>query len=77
MIKHFPDGALVWVKLGKNKTYAGKVLASSNVSTAEHAYEIFQVELELTVPDWNGGRSVHRWVHPEPIQGYKLSRRIV
>ena len=75
-IKHFDNNALVWVKLGKGKTYAGRVLASSNVSTMEHAYELFQVELELETTDWTGGTHVHRWTHPEPVQGYKLSRRV-
>lgn len=75
-IKHFDDGALVWVRLSKRQTYAGRVLASSNVSTMEHGYEVFKVELELETTDWTGSKSVHRWVHPEPVQGYKLSRRV-
>lgn len=74
-IKHFDDGALVWVRIGKGKTYAGKVLASSNASTAEHAYEEFRVELEQEITDLAGQKRMYRWVHPHPVQGYKLSKR--
>jgi hypothetical protein len=74
-IKHFADGAPVWVQLGKGKRYAGTVLASSNVSTAEHGYELFQVELEQEITDLAGQTRVHRWTHPKPVQGYKLSKR--
>jgi hypothetical protein len=75
-IKHFEDGALVWVRLKKKQILAGKVLESSNVSTMEHAYELFKVELQQEVTDLAGQTKVHRWVHPSPIQGYKLSRRV-
>lgn len=76
-IKHFDNGAPVWVQLGKGQKFAGTVLASSDVSTMEHGYELFKVELQQEVTDLSGKTTVHKWTHPKPVQGYKLSKRVV
>lgn len=74
-IKHFENGEKVWVTI-KRVTYAATVLASSGALTAEHGYELFRVQLEQEVEMWDGKKHLHTWVHPEPIQGYKLKRRV-
>ena len=76
-IKSFADGSLVWVKLSKKEPrIAGVVLASSDVSTMEHGYEVFKVELHRTARGFNGEKLVSKSIHPVPIQGYKLAKRL-
>ncbi len=76
-IKRFEDGALVWVKLSaKEPRIAGVVLASSDVSTRENGYEIFKVELHRSARGFNGESITSKSIHPVPIQGYKLTKRV-
>lgn len=75
-IKHFENGAPVWAKIGK-RLYAATVLDSSNISTREHGYELFKLELQHEYTDLAGNTKTHKWVHPMPVQGYKLRKRVI
>jgi len=79
-IKHYEIGNLVWfitkVK-GKKVEIAGTVLDSSDISTIEHGYELFKVQLEQTLTGLDGKPFTQKWTHPVPIQGYRLKKRYV
>jgi hypothetical protein len=74
-IKHFLTDSLVWVKF-KGEKIKGKVLDFSDISTREHGYEVYKVELEKSYTGLDGVTHTTRWIHPEPIQGYKLTKRV-
>lgn len=44
--------------------------------SSEGNYMQCKVEIEVTLPGWDGKPLVSKRVHPRPIQSYKLKKRI-
>ncbi len=66
-------GDLCVVKIGSVK-YDGKIIDMSD--RAEGDYLSTKLELTLTVQGLDGKDITRTWVHPEPIQSYKLRKRV-
>ena len=67
-------GDLCTVQL-KGTWYKGKILDMSD--RADGDYLLTKLELSKTVKDWSGNEMTHTWIHPEPVQSYKLRKREV
>lgn len=63
------------VNLGKVE-YDAKILDMSDVSRRENDYDLVKLELTKTVQGL-GGPVTQTWIHPEPVQTYKLKKRYV
>ncbi len=63
----------------KGETYDAKILDMSDVSRHENNYDLMKLELTKTyrVKGWGNEElvSTRTWVHPEPVQSYKLKKR--
>lgn len=69
----------------RGKVYNGIVLDWSDVSRHDSDHDLCKVEVEehkfIDYTDWNNERhvkhEVKRYIWPEPIQSYKLRKRVV
>lgn len=66
------ENALVWVTIGK-ETYKAKVLEHRH--SGDFDGDWCKLELTKTVKGWNG-LITRSWIHPEPVQSYKLRKRV-
>ncbi len=68
----------------RGKVYNGIILEWSNISRRESDYDLCKVEVEESThhawTDWNNERHIttttKRYIWPEPIQSYKLRKRL-
>lgn len=69
-------GDLAWFTW-KHETFRAKIIDMSDISIAEkHNYMLTKLEITTTVQGFNGQEITKTWVHPEPVQSYKLKRRV-
>lgn len=66
------ENALAWVTIGK-ETYRARVLEYRYCGDFDGDW--CKLELTKTVNGWNGPIT-STWVHPEPVQSYKLRKRV-
>jgi hypothetical protein len=69
-------GDLCRVKLGKVE-YDGKILDMSDVSRRESNYDLVKLELTRTLKGFSDEPITNTWIHPEPVQTYKLRKRYI
>jgi hypothetical protein len=68
-------GDLCYVKM-KGVEYKGKVVDMSDISQREHDHDLVKLELTKTVKGFSGQELSSTWVYPEPVQSYKLRKRV-
>lgn len=59
----------------KGVEYDFKIIDMSDVSRRENNYDLVKLELSKVVQGFSGQEITKTWVHPEPVQSYKLHRR--
>ncbi len=64
------------VKLGQT-TYDAEIIDMSDVSRAESNYDLVQLRLSKTVKGLDGKPYAQTWVHPEPVQSYRLKKALL
>jgi len=69
-------GDLCTVKL-RGQQYNAKITDMSDISRHENNYDLVKLELTKTVTDLGGKTLTQTWTHPEPVQTYKLKKRVV
>jgi endo-alpha-1,4-polygalactosaminidase (GH114 family) len=67
------ENAPVWVKIGK-ETYKAIVLEYRHMGDFDGDW--CKLQLTKTVKGLNGKPITRVWVHPKPVQSYKLKKRV-
>ncbi len=65
--------APVWVTL-RGITYAAWVIEHQHLGDFDG--EWCKLRLSKTFPLWDGTYTTKTWIHPEPVQSYKLRKRV-
>lgn len=68
------ENAPVWVEIRKIR-YAATVLEWGFASSGDYDWCKLQLEQEIFFLD--GSKQKRTWIHPKPIQSYKLRKRVV
>jgi len=57
--------------------YQARIVDMSDVSRRENDYDLVQLELTKTVKGFDGKPITQTWLHPEPVQSYKLKKPLL